>query len=81
MKDLLSAFLMANGHIRRPDAVLRRNRLRLCKRRPGDKPVITLGGEVRFARRIYFVSENWVLPVPTNNHYKWPEILGEGLSG
>jgi hypothetical protein len=27
-----------------------------------DKPVVTIGGEYRFARRISFVTENWVIP-------------------
>ncbi|MCP4633900.1 MAG: hypothetical protein GY855_13320 [candidate division Zixibacteria bacterium] len=27
-----------------------------------DKPAITIGGEYRFARRLSFVSENWILP-------------------
>jgi len=28
----------------------------------GDKPAFCLGGEYRFARRVSFVSENWVFP-------------------
>ncbi|RKX23155.1 MAG: hypothetical protein DRP51_01145 [Candidatus Zixiibacteriota bacterium] len=28
----------------------------------GDKPAVILGGELRFARRMSFVSENWIIP-------------------
>lgn len=46
-----------------------------------DKPMITLGGEYRFARRASFVMENWVLPgtdqVPT---FYGMRFFGEGLS-
>ena len=27
-----------------------------------DKPVVTVGGEYRLARRMWFVTENWVMP-------------------
>jgi hypothetical protein len=46
-----------------------------------DKPMITLGGEYRFASRASFVMENWILPgtdqVPT---FYGMRFFGEGLS-
>jgi hypothetical protein len=46
-----------------------------------DKPMITLGGEIRFARRASFVSENWILPgtdrVPA---FYGMRFFGEGIS-
>jgi hypothetical protein len=46
-----------------------------------DKPMVTLGGEYRFARRASFVMENWILPgtsqVPT---FYGMRFFGEGLS-
>jgi hypothetical protein len=46
-----------------------------------DKPAVVIGGEKRFARRISFVSENWIFPnvdqVPISYGVRF---FGEGLS-
>jgi len=74
--------LMANGTFGGPDASFTAGiGYGFVKDDFADKPVVTLGGEVRFARRISFVSENWVLPgtdqIPIIYGLRF---FGEGLS-
>jgi hypothetical protein len=46
-----------------------------------DKPLVTLGGEYRFARRMSFVSENWIIPEVEDPLISYGlRFFGEGIA-